>query len=161
MPLTARNIMETQVITLSPDNPLPSVFRLFFEEEIHGAPVVDDQGRVLGIVTSLDLLRTAVDEHDSERGDPTYLRELFEMSDAMFDADWSAEPAGLLDCVRDRTASDIMTEVVACVGPEASVVEIAQTLRSHHIHRVLVVEDDVLKGIVTTFDLVGLLEKTA
>ena len=111
---------------------------------------------MLGIVTSLDLLRTAVDEHDSERGDPTYLRELFEMSDA----DWAAEPDGLLDGLRDRTASEIMTEAVACVGPDTSVVEIAQTLRSHHIHRVLVVKDDILKGIVTTFDLVGLLEET-
>ena len=53
-----------------------------------------------------------------------------------------------------------MTEAVACVGPDTSVVEIAQTLRSHHIHRVLVVKDDILKGIVTTFDLVGLLEET-
>ena len=157
MAVTARNIMETQVVTLSPNDPLPSVFRLFFEEEIHGAPVVDDEGRVLGIVTSLDLLRTAVDEHDAERGDPTYLRELFEMSDA----DWTAEPEGLLHCLRDRIASEIMTEAVACVGPDASVVEIAQTLRSHHIHRVLVVQDDIVKGIVTTFDLVGLLEKPA
>ncbi len=160
MALTGRDIMETQVITLSPDDPLSNVHRLFFEEEIHGAPVVDDEGRVLGIVTSLDLLRAFADDRDAERGDPAYLRELFEISAPISAVDWESAPEEDLDRLHDRTASEVMTESVACLSPDASVAEIAQTLRFHHIHRVLVVEDDILKGIITTFDLVGLLEKT-
>ena len=40
MALTASDIMQTQVVTVAPTDPLSSVQRLFFEEEIHGAPVV-------------------------------------------------------------------------------------------------------------------------
>ena len=94
MALTGRDIMETQVITLSP---------------------------------TLDLLRALVDDRDAERGDPAYFRELFEISAPISASDWESAP---------------------------------QTLRFHHIHRVLVVEDDLLTGIITSFDLVGLLEKT-
>jgi len=157
MALTARDIMETQVITLSPSDPLSNVHRLFCDEEIHGAPVVDDDGRVLGIITSMDLLRAASDERDSARGDPTYFRELFELSGP----DLQEAPEGFLDRLRERVTAEFMTEDVACVGTDATVPEIARALRRNRIHRVLVVEDEILQGIITTFDLVGLLEKVS
>ena len=157
MALTARDIMETRVITLSPSDPLSNVHRLFCDEEIHGAPVVDDEGRVLGIITSMDLLKAASDEHESARGDPTYFRELFEISGP----DWEEAPEGFLDRLRERVTSEFMTEDVACVGVDATIPEIARTLRGNRIHRVLVAEDEVLQGIITTFDLVGLLEKVS
>ena len=157
MALTARDIMETRVITLSPNDPLSNVHRLFSDEEIHGAPVVDDEGRVLGIITSMDLLRAASDEHESARGDPSYFRELFEISGP----DWEEAPEGFLERLRERVTGEFMTEDVACVGVDATIPEIARTLRGNRIHRVLVVEDEVLQGIITTFDLVGLLEKVS
>jgi CBS domain-containing protein len=155
MALTARDIMETQVITLSPNDPLSSVHRLFFEEEIHGAPVVDEQGRVLGIITTMDLLRAAADEHDTARGDPSYFHELFELSGP----DWDDAPDGFIDRLREHTAAECMTEDVACVSTDAGVPEIARTLRQNRIHRVLVVEDGILRGIISTSDLVALLER--
>jgi predicted transcriptional regulator len=149
--------METRVITLSPSDPLSNVHRLFCDEEIHGAPVVDDEGRVLGIITSMDLLKAASDEHESARGDPSYFRELFEISGP----DWEEAPEGFLDRLRERVTSEFMTEDVAYVGVDATIPEVARTLRANRIHRVLVVEDEVLQGIITTFDLVGLLEKVS
>ena len=44
------------------------------------------------------------------------------------------------------------------VRPDTEVTQIARTLRENQIHRVLVVEGEVLCGIVSTFDLVSLLE---
>ena len=155
MATTARDIMQTQVITLAPNDPLSNVHRLFFEEEIHGAPVLDESGRVLGIITSMDLLRAASDEHETARGDPAYFRELMEYSGP----DWESAPDGFIDRLRERVTSEFMTENVACVAPDDPVPEVARALRSNHIHRVLVVEEGCLRGIISTFDLVGLLEK--
>ena len=59
MPL-ARDVMQTHLVTVEPELPLVDVHRLFVEEEITGAPVVDDTGRLLGVISSTDLLR-AVD----------------------------------------------------------------------------------------------------
>ena len=54
-----------------------------------------------------------------------------------------------------------MTEHLVHVRPDMPIPQVARTLRENQIHRVLVLEDGNLRGIVSTFDLVGLLEKRA
>lgn len=154
--LTARSIMQTHVVTVSPQDPLSSVHRLFFEEDINGAPVVDDQEFVVGVITSKDLLRAAAEEHDSTRGDPGYFRELLEFSGP----DWENAPEGYLDRLRERSVEEYMTEHAVSVSPDASIPEVARAIRSHGVHRVLVVDSGRLVGIISTFDLVGVLEKS-
>jgi len=155
MPLFARDVMQTDVITVSPDEPLLGVQRLFVEEEIGGAPVVDDAGRVVGMIASVDVLRAVSEEHDSARMDSTYFRELLEFSGP----DWIAGSEDFQDRLREMTASDAMTDGVVTVDVDAPVPAVARTMRENHIHRVLVVDQERLVGIVSTFDLVGLLEK--
>jgi CBS domain-containing protein len=155
MARTARDIMETHVVKVSPDDPLSAVHRLFFEEDINGAPVVDDQDRVVGVITSKDLLRAAADEHDTARGDPGYFREILEFSGP----DFENAPEGYLDRLRERTVGEFMTEDAVSVAPDASIPDIARALRTHGVHRVLVIDGGRLAGIISTFDLVALLEK--
>jgi CBS domain-containing protein len=155
--LKARDIMQTHVVSVSPQDPLSTVHRLFFEEDINGAPVVDDQEFVVGVISSSDLLRAAAEEHDSARGDPGYFRELLEFSGP----DWENAPEGYLDRLRERTVEEYMTEDAVSVPPDASVAEVARAIRSHGVHRVLVVDAGRLVGIISTFDLVGLLEKNS
>ncbi len=68
----ARDLMETHVVTVGPDDPLDSVRRLFFDEGIHGAPVVDEEHRVVGVISTTDLLRAAYEKLDSERPHSTF-----------------------------------------------------------------------------------------
>jgi CBS domain-containing protein len=117
--MLARDFMQTDVLIVSPETPLVDIHRMFVEEEIHGAPVVDDDGKVCGVITSLDLLRPAADEIDTDR----------------------------------LTAADIMTREIVAVSPELPIAEVAETMREQHIHRVLVIEDRDLLGVLTTFDL--------
>ena len=51
-----------------------------------------------------------------------------------------------------------MTESVVSVKPTATISQVAGILQENRIHRILVVEDDVLLGIVSSFDLLGSLE---
>ncbi len=64
MTLTARDIMQTNPITVSPDASLTQADRLFVEEDISGAPVVDDDGKVVGVVSTTDLIRAIPEELD-------------------------------------------------------------------------------------------------
>jgi len=123
--------MEADVLTVDPEAPLVDVHRLFVEEEIHGAPVVDDDFRVCGIVSSMDLLRAVSDRYD----------------------DFS-------DRVRDIRAADVMTGAVVAVAPYATAAEIAHVMRTQRVHRVLVIENKELLGVITTFDLLAALEAT-
>ncbi len=152
---TARDVMQTQVLTLAPHDPLHTVQRLFYEEGIHGAPVVDDEGHVLGILTSTDILRAAADAEDGTGPDPDTFLEDLDFSQA-----WSLSPETLKLRLQDTVASDYMTEEVIHVSPDMPVSQVARILRESQVHRVLVVENRRLCGIVTAFDLVALLEES-
>ena len=153
MAVTARNLMQTQVIAVSPEDPLSSVQRLFFEEEIHGAPVVDDQGRVVGLISSIDLLRAATEEYETQAPEMD-LEELFEFSLSRL-----GDPEVFEKALGQRTVRDAMTESVVSVSPDTPVAEIARILRANRIHRVLVIELGQLRGVISSFDLVALLER--
>ena len=113
--------MQTGLMTVTPETPLADVQRMFVEEEIHGAPVVDDEGVVRGVVSSLDLLRDSA-ELEGRGGS-------------------------------ELTATDAMTRELVSVTSDTPVAEIAQKMRLQHIHRVLVIDDEQLVGVVTSFDL--------
>ena len=154
---TARDVMQSQVLSVSPDDPLHTVQRLFFEESIHGAPVIDDGGRVLGIITSTDVLRAAAEAHDVAPSEPSAFSDDLDLGHG----GWGMAPEDFKARLQDTTVSDYMTEGIVEVAPDTPVSQIASQLREHQVHRVLVVEDRKLCGIVSTFDLIGLLEKPA
>jgi predicted transcriptional regulator len=124
----ARDLMQSDVISLSPETELLDIHRLFVEEEIHGAPVVDDDGNVRGVVSTLDILRTVRDELES-----------------------------ILVERPQSTASDAMTKELVTVGLDATIEEIARTMLDQHVHRVLVTDGGILQGVITTFDLLRVL----
>jgi CBS domain-containing protein len=127
-PLRARDLMEKDVITIAPETPIADVQRLFVEDEIHGAPVVDEDGRVLGVISTADVLRIGQDYADR------------------------------LD---DFTAADAMTKELVSAPPTATAVDLATTMYRQRVHRILIVEDRALVGIVTTFDLLRALNVPA
>jgi len=127
--LTARDLMQRDILTVSPETPILDVHRLFLEEEIHGAPVLDEDQRVVGIITATDLLRIIRDEYDTSRVP-----------------------------VEDLTAAQAMTRTVISVRPDMPASEVAQLLREQRIHRVLVIENQELLGVVSTFDLLSAFE---
>jgi CBS domain-containing protein len=121
--LIARDVMQSDILTVTPETPVLDIHRMFVEEEIHGAPVVDDDGTVCGVVSSLDLLRIVRDELEPSAGED--------------------EP----------TARDAMSRELVSVPSSATISEIANVMRSQRIHRVLVIDNKELLGVITTFDL--------
>ena len=120
--------MQREVIDVSPDTDLLDIHRLFVEEEIHGAPVVDEDGTVRGVVSTLDLLRVVREE---------------------------LEP--ILERRSELTAGDAMTRELVTVGLDATIEEIARTMLEQHVHRVLVTDGATLQGVITPFDLLRVL----
>lgn len=156
MKIEARQLMTTGPITVFPETPLIDVHRLFVEEEIHGAPVVDEErGVVQGIITSADLLRAVMQEHESGGSSVRYLREMVEYSGP----DWQRMPEDFQDRLEQLRVEDFMTPDVVTVPPDAPIREIARAMRANRVHRVLVIEDGVLVGVISALDLVGALDR--
>jgi len=152
MARTAADVMQTHLITVGRSDPLESVKRLFYEEEIHGAPVVDDDGRVLGVITSMDLIRAAMDSSDHGGID-------FGVAMEEVGLRWSDPEDSDSTPLDSVTVEDVMTGDAVSVDPNTPISQVARVLRENRIHRVLVVDKDSLVGIVSTFDLIQVLEQ--
>lgn len=150
----ARDLMETGIVSVGPATPLLDVHRLFTEEEISGAPVVDDDGTLLGVITSTDLIRAVEEEHGAGRMSADYFRDILPYSSP----DWLSGPEDLQDRLRELRAEDVMTREVRTVPPDMPITHVARVLRETHIHRVFVSQGTQLVGVVSAFDLLRVVE---
>jgi CBS domain-containing protein len=138
---TAKSVMKRKVITVKENLLASELARLFEAKRISGAPVVDGAGRLVGVVSKSDLVR-----HECEGAD------LYKDSDEPLPKGFHVENP-------DRTTvADIMTPAVIEATEDAPAAELARLMRTRHIHRVFITRDKRLKGIVTTLDLLKLLE---
>ena len=144
----AREFMQREILTVSPETSIFEVQRLFVEEEIHGAPVVDDQGVVRGVVSSLDLLRAARNVHEERDSTSSYFGDELPAL-----PDWDEIPAVARERLRDLTVSDVMTRELVVVAADAPIAEVARVMHDQHVHRVLVLDDSELVGLITSFDV--------
>jgi len=154
MALRARDVMQTSVASVQPDTPLAQAARLFVDNGIHGAPVVDETERLLGVVSVTDLIRAVDETHESGATGAVYFRDVLEYSGP----DWSSAPEDFQDRLEQVTVAEVMQPSVVTVNEDTSVPEIAKLMRANGIHRVIVVRGDLLVGLVSALDLVGLLE---
>lgn len=155
MALRARDVMQTSVISVEPSTPLAKVARLFLEEEIHGAPVVDETEQLLGVISVTDLLRAVGDEHENAGSSAVYFRDVLEFSGP----DWTSAPQDFQDRLEQLSVGDVMRAGVVTVADDTTVPEIAKLMRAQRIHRVIVVSAaGRVVGLITALDLVGLLE---
>jgi CBS domain-containing protein len=153
---TARHIMRGPALSVGPGTGLAELQRILVENRIHGVPVVDPEGRVLGIVSSSDLLAQGLPPDDAKRFRPAaidYLAQILEYS-----VEEAAElTMALDDSFGDRTVAEVMTADAVTVDVDAPVAEVAAALVKHQIHRVVVTEHGRIAGIVSSLDLVAVL----
>jgi len=154
MRVTAKDLMQDSPMTVSADARLIDAHRLFVEEEIHGAPVVDEQDHVVGVVSVLDVVRALTEEIEEHTG---RVSAYFHEDVPFINGESTRLPDELEGHLADQTVSEVMTREVVSVRPDALVKEVAALMLEQRIHRVLVVENRELRGIVTTFDLLQLL----
>ena len=122
--MKARDVMVSPVITVKPDASVRDVAQTLLESRISAVPVVDDQGKLVGIVSEGDLLHRA--EAETERHRPWWL--LVMTSDEALAADYIKE--------HSRKVADVMTKDVITAGPDTPLHEIARALERHAIKRV-------------------------
>lgn len=133
-----REVMTQDVVTVDEHAPFKDVATLITERRVSAVPVLDREGRVLGIVSEADLLLK------EEFPEGSASRRLFQGRRQRIDR---AKAAG-------DTAAELMTAPAVTVGPDASVAEAARLLYRHGIKRLPVVDPaGPLLGIVSRADL--------
>lgn len=151
--LTARELMVTDVRTVHPDWPVEQLATFFQQHVITGAPVVDDDGMLVGVVSLTDIA-----EYTAEAGQEVGQFGLSRSYHASADDAYDEEDLVTLRVQEspDARVRDVMTTRVHRVDTDATVQRVADTMLKQRIHRVLITEDGELKGLITAFDLVRL-----
>ncbi|MFO0752586.1 MAG: CBS domain-containing protein [Thermodesulfovibrionales bacterium] len=143
--LRAKDIMTREVITVQLSTTVEELARLLTEHRISGAPVVNDRGDLIGIVTEHDLISRNKRLHI-----PTIMR--------LFDAYIMLESPGTIEKEINRMAAtavrDIYTKEVLTVAEDTTVEEIATIMAEKRVYLLPVVEGASLRGIIGKIDVV-------
>lgn len=140
--LTARSIMTAPVVTVTPRTPIRDAARILLERHISGLPVVDEAGRLAGIVSEADLLIKEVLPRPAEPLLQWFGRSL-----------WLERRVTACRKAEGRTVGEVMTRNVVTAGEETSVHDLASRMVRFGVNRLPVVRDQTVVGIVTRADV--------
>ena len=143
--LKIKEIMTTDLVTVRRETTVSELARLFAEKHISGIPVVDDGGRLIGMVTETDLV-----EQDKSLHIPTVIS-IFDWvicleSEKKFEKE--------LRKMTGQTVGDILNTDVATVSPEDPVSRAADIMSSRKVSTIPVLEEGRLAGVVARIDLI-------
>lgn len=146
MSYVASDIMSKDVICVLKDADLRDLGKLFLAKGITGAPVVDRNGELCGVISQTDLLYYQLsrddelvmpsDFYESTRVDGRRLAKGFQIED-----------------VNTGTVEEVMTPVVHAVSAATTVEAIARMMTRRHIHRVIVRKGKKVAGIISALDV--------
>ena len=132
------------ITTVEPTAEMSSVARLFAQRELHSAPVVEDSGRCIGIVTASDFVQRTRSLAASE-------------PDGLGRPMAPAEDAVMIESKSLGTVADCMTTAIQAIHPSTSLIQAARVMAEAHLHVLPVIEHDKPVGILSNIDIVAAL----
>lgn len=141
---TAREIMTTEVITLTPDTDIAQAAKLLLEKGINGAPVVDEQGRVKGILCQSDLVV-------QQKKLP--LPGIFTLLDAFVSLPTTKHIEKQISKIMALKVAQAMTTDPVTIKPDTDLETIAALMVDKNLHTLPVVEAGRLVGVVGKEDV--------
>ncbi len=143
--LKVRDVMNRRVVTARVDQTMAEAGELLRTNRISGAPVVDEYGRVVGVITAVDFLPS----HHQQRWPSNVVQELVQ--------DYPGGPYHVEEHI-DELVRDNMSTAVQTMDASTSLVAAARCLCLEHIHRVIVVDRQARPvGVLTSLDIVAAL----
>jgi CBS domain-containing protein len=136
---SVQTIMSRTTYCLRPEVSVRTAAAMLLEERMSGAPVVDAQGRPIGIVSKTDLLR-----HSHERGDSVEAQ-----------ASTAVEAGFHATQIDETVVSDVMMPVVFAIADDTTIAAAAALMAGEGIHRLPVLDGTgAVVGILSTLDVV-------
>lgn len=139
--MRAHQIMTKDVVTVTPHTSIEDAAKIMLQTHISGLPVLDDAGKLVGIVSESDFLRRS--EIGTGRKRPAWLQ--FLVGPGRAATDFVHE--------RGRKVEDVMTEDPITVDEETPLEDLVRLMEKNGIKRLPVMSGNKIKGIVTRSNL--------
>ena len=144
--LLARDVMTRNVVCVRMATNLRELEKIFLEKRISGAPVVDDAGRLVGVISQTDLVYYHLTRGDRPFHGSDFYRSA-QIERAFEGAGYQIEEydIGLVE--------EVMTPVVHTAAPETPVADLARHMAEKRVHRMIITEGEQVVGLVSAMDL--------
>jgi len=142
--LKARDIMTKDVVTVSPDTEITQAAKLLLENHFNGLPVVDESGKLIGIICQNDLIV-------QQKRIP--LPSLFTFFDGLIPLTSYRSLEKEVEKIVATTVSQAMTLDPITIEPDASLEDIATIMVNNNIHTLPVLDRDRLVGVIGKEDV--------
>lgn len=143
--LQARDIMTSEVITVTPETPVLELAKLLAAHKINGAPVVTAEGQLVGVVTQSDLI---------DRVKKLELPHVITILDAHFFLERPSTFKKNLEKMLGNQVADIMTSPPVTIPPDMPLEDIASTMARRQVHTLPVMEGGKLVGVIGKIDII-------
>jgi len=148
--LQARDIMTKEVLSVSPETLVSDLAKTLVGKKISGVPVVDADGRLVGIVTQSDLV---------ERAQELELPPALNILDFHLYLEVPSHFFRKLEKMLGATVGDIMSPKPVTVSPDTPVPRLAALMDRQKVHTLPVLEGGKIVGIIGKIDLVRALAR--
>jgi CBS domain-containing protein len=145
-----RDIMTRDIVKVKPGTSVSDIALLMSQHRISGVPVVDEQDRVLGVVTEMDMV---------VRNTRFKLPAFFTLLNATIYLETPAHIKERLHHMLGLTAREIMWEKAMTITADASIEDLAELMVGRRANPIPVVENGRLAGIVSRSDIVRWMAK--
>mgnify|MGYP005861299885 CR=1 FL=1 len=142
--IKASDIMETNIISVTPDTDIPRAVRILLDNHINGVPVVNDKEELVGILCQSDLIFA-----QKEMPIPP----IFTILDSIFPLSSSKKIDEEFRKIAATTVAQAMVKDVVSVAPDTPVSELASLMVEKHFHTIPVVKNKKLVGIIGKEDV--------
>ena len=143
--LYARDIMTTEVLTVTPETSIEDLSKILENRKIGGVPVVEKGGRLVGVITQSDLV---------ERARDLELPPAINILDFHFYLQIPSHLLRKIEKMLGTSVGDCMTPDPVTVAPDTPVSQIAALMAKQKVHTIPVVKAGKIVGIIGKMDLV-------
>lgn len=143
--LYARDIMTTEVLTVSPETSISDLSKTLENRQVGGVPVVDKGGRLVGVITQNDLVERARDLELPPAINILDLHIYLQIPSHLFHR---------VEKMLGTTVGDCMSQNPVTVAPDTPVSRIAALMAKQQVHTIPVLEGGKIVGVIGKMDLV-------
>ena len=148
--LKAKDIMTSGALTLEPENDVATAAKLMLEKHLNGLPVVDGDGKLVGVICQSDLVA---------QQKTISMPSLFTILDGFISFSSNEELEREVNKIAATKVEHAMTPDPITIEPDTSIEKIADLMVERKFYTLLVVENGKLVGVVGKEDVLKVLAK--
>ena len=143
--LTAKDIMTSDVITVQMTTTVKELAEILWKNRISGAPVLDDDGKVISVVTENDLI---------DQSKKVHIPTMISLLDSVIFLESSKKTEAEIKKMAGNTVQDICSKKLVSVSEETRLDHIATIMAEKKVHTLPVIQDDRLTGVIGKSDII-------